>query len=64
MKREIRNRERELFKKSMELKNMDLSRTNWEQSQEIRKMQNETWQRHIFYKNIIQATEKNKGRKR
>lgn len=59
MKREIRDKERELFKKSMKMRSLDLSGTNWKQAQEIRKEQDEMWKKHLFYKKFLEATSKN-----
>lgn len=59
MKREIRDKERKLFKQSMKMRNLDLSKTNWEQAQEIRKEQDEVWKKHLFYKKFLEATNKN-----
>lgn len=59
MKREIRDKERELFKQSMKMRNLDLSKTDWKQAQEIRKEQDEMWQKHQFYKKFLEAMSKN-----
>lgn len=61
MKKEIRDRERKLFKESMELRNLNLSKTNWKQAQEIRKKQDTAWKKHQFLKNLIKAVEENEG---
>lgn len=60
MKKEIRDRQRELFEQSMELRNLDLSQVKWEQAQEIRKKQDDDWHRHLFFKGYLEQLEKEK----
>lgn len=58
MKRKVRERERELFRKSMELRRFNLSKTKWEQAQEIRKQQNDMWKRGQFFKGVLDELDK------
>lgn len=60
MKKEIRDRERELFIKSMQLRRLDLTNTKYEQSEEIRKKQDDSWKRHLFFKGYLEQLEKEK----
>ena len=58
MSKELRNKERELFKQSMVLRRLDLSKTDWDQAQQIRKQQDEMWHKAQFYKKILTEIDK------
>jgi hypothetical protein len=60
MKKELRDRERELYKSSFELRNFDLSKAKYEDSAKIRKKQNEDWHRYLFFKGCLEQLEKEK----
>ena len=60
MKKEIRDKERKLFQESMALRRLDLTNTDYKQSLEIRKKQDDAWQKHLFYKGYLEQLEKEK----
>lgn len=60
MKKELRDRERQLYKSSFELRQLDLSKTKFEDSEKIRKRQNEDWNRYLFFKGCLEQLEKEK----
>ena len=58
MRKQLRDRERQLFKESMDLKRLDLSKTSFDQSEQIRIKQNDSWHRHLFFKGYLAQLEK------
>ena len=58
MKKELRERERQLYKSSLELRNLDLSKVNYDQAREIRRQQNDDYHRMLFYKGFLKQLEK------
>lgn len=63
MKKEIRDKERKLFLESMELRKLDLTNTNFEQSEKIREKQNDYWRRHLFFKGYLEQLDKQNQKK-
>ncbi len=62
MKKEIRDRERQLFKDSMELRRLDLTKIDFEKTEEIRKKQDNAWHRHLFFKGYLDQLDKEKNK--
>lgn len=60
MRKDIRDKEREYFKKSWELRDVNTYNANYEQSEEIRKKQDDAWHRHLFFKGYLEQLEKEK----
>jgi len=58
MKKELIEKERQLFKSSLELRKLDLSNVDFKQSQKIREKQNEYYQKRLFYKGVLEQLEK------
>lgn len=58
MKKELRERERELWRSSLKLRELDLSKVKWDQAMEIRKQQDDDWNRMLFYKGYLEQLEK------
>lgn len=58
MKKELRERERELWRSSLKLRELDLSKVKWDQAMEIRKQQDDDWRRMLFYKGYLEQLEK------
>ena len=58
MKKELRDRERQLYKSSLELRRLDLSKTKFKDSEKIRERQNEDWHRYLFFKGCLEQLEK------
>ena len=64
MKKSLRDKERKLFTESMELRRLDLTKTNYDQSVKIRKKQDEYWRKHLFYKGYLEQIEKNNAKEK
>lgn len=58
MKKELREKERQLFKSSYELRKLDLSKVEWDQAMKIRKKQSDDYNKMLFYKGYLAQLEK------
>lgn len=54
----IFNKQNELMKKSIELRKLDLRGVDFKKAEEIRKQQNECYNKMLFYKNIAENLRK------
>lgn len=55
MTRELRDKERELLRKSIELRSINTMTTTFEIGQNIQKKQDEIYKKRNFYKGLINA---------
>lgn len=61
MRKDIRDRQRKYFKDSWELRDIDTYNATFEQSEKIRKKQDDAWHRHLFFKGYLEQLEKEKN---
>lgn len=64
MKRDLIEKERQLYKNSLELRNLDLTNVDFKISEDIRKKQNEDWHKYLFFKGYLEQLEKEKENER
>ena len=64
MKRDLIEKERQLYKSSLELRNLDLTNADFKISEDIRKKQNEDWHKYLFFKGYLEQLEKEKENER
>lgn len=62
MKKEIRDRQRKYFEESWKLRKLNTFHTKYEQSEEIRKKQDDAWHRHLFFKGYLDQLDKEKNK--
>lgn len=58
MKRDLIEKERQLYKSSLELRNLDLTNADFKMSEDIRKKQDEDWHKYLFFKGYLEQLEK------
>lgn len=58
--KELNKKIKEEYKKSVTLRNLDLNKTSYEHAKKIRKKQDDSYKKYIFFKELGKVIEKGK----
>ena len=64
MKRDLIEKERQLYKSSLELRNLDLTNVDFKISEDIRRKQDEDYNKYLFFKGYLGQLEKEQEKER